>query len=189
MIQVQETTAARPGEICNMRPMDIDKSDDELWIYRPPRHKNQHRGQKRTIRLNKKLQALLMPFMLRPDDAKLFSPREAEEWRKARRQEARTSPASCNKTRDEQRRRHPKSQIGDSYDVHAYRRAIHNACDVAGVPRWSPNRLRHNGLTKAARIGGREGARVIGDHKDRRSTDRYVEDHHELADEIAKKMG
>ena len=36
-----------------------------------------------------------------------------------------------------------RRELGDRWDVRAFRRAIHRACDDAGVERFSPNQLRH----------------------------------------------
>ena len=41
MIQVQLHAAMRPAEVTIMRPLDIDRSDPELWIYRPHSHKSE----------------------------------------------------------------------------------------------------------------------------------------------------
>ena len=80
MIEVQWLCAARPGEICQMRPMDIDRAGD-VWFFKPRKHKNEHRGHSRTIRLGEKAQSILGPFLLRPKDWPMFSPKEAEQWR------------------------------------------------------------------------------------------------------------
>ena len=38
----------------------------------------------------------------------------------------------------------PRRTPGERYDTHAYQNAIRYACKQAGVPTWTPNRLRHN---------------------------------------------
>jgi integrase len=190
MIQVQLLSAARPGEIVIMRPMDINRSGD-LWVYKPRKHKNEWRGpkHKRRIKFGEKAQAILRPFLLRAEDAPMFSPVEAETWRKERKAERRTSPPSTNRKRDAHRKKHPKSEIADAYTTATYRKVVERACKVAGVPKWTPNQLRHRGLTNVSRIGGREAARAVADHKDDRSIDRYVEIDHGLADEIIRGIG
>ncbi|PIE23314.1 MAG: hypothetical protein CSA62_07920 [Planctomycetota bacterium] len=52
---------------------------------------------------------------------------------------------------DGRRRANPKRKLSNSYTTETYRRAVHRACTAAGVPTWSPNQLRHTGLTNAAR--------------------------------------
>jgi integrase len=58
MVRVQLLTGARPGEICAMRPMDIDRSDD-VWIFAPAVHKTQHHGHVRQIAMGPQVQAIL----------------------------------------------------------------------------------------------------------------------------------
>jgi integrase len=43
MVRVQLYTGMRPGELCQMRATDIEVAG-ELWVYRPRKHKTQHRG-------------------------------------------------------------------------------------------------------------------------------------------------
>jgi integrase len=62
MIQLQRLTGARPGEVCLMRACDLDMAG-EIWLYRPRRHKTQHRGKARLITLGPRAQAVLRPFL------------------------------------------------------------------------------------------------------------------------------
>jgi integrase len=48
MIQLQLYTAARAGELCHLRPCDVDRSRD-IWVYKPQQHKTAHRGFERKI--------------------------------------------------------------------------------------------------------------------------------------------
>ena len=65
MVQLQLLTAARPGEICKMRPCDIDTSG-KIWFYCPAEHKTAHHGHDRKIYIGPKGQEVLRPFLLRP---------------------------------------------------------------------------------------------------------------------------
>ncbi len=38
MVRLQRLTGVRPGEVCILRPMDLDRSGD-VWVYRPESHK------------------------------------------------------------------------------------------------------------------------------------------------------
>src|SRR5205823_3956852 len=83
LIQLQRVTGARSGELCILRPGDIDTSD-RVWIYRPRRHKNEHRGQDRLVYLGPKAQELLRPFLIGVEPtAYVFSPRRSMEERYA----------------------------------------------------------------------------------------------------------
>jgi hypothetical protein len=46
MVTLQRLTAARPGEICILRPCDVNR-DSDVWEYRPSSHKNANRGKER----------------------------------------------------------------------------------------------------------------------------------------------
>ena len=50
MIQLQQLTGMRSGELCAMRPINIDTSGP-FWIYEPATHKNHWRGHRRLIAL------------------------------------------------------------------------------------------------------------------------------------------
>ncbi|MBZ0153595.1 MAG: site-specific integrase [Planctomycetes bacterium] len=62
MVQVQQLTGMRPGEVVTMRTVDIDRSESD-WIYRPPQHKTKHRGIAREVPLLEKVQAILKPLI------------------------------------------------------------------------------------------------------------------------------
>lgn len=59
MVQFQRLTGARPGEVCILRPCDIDRSDDSVWVYTPASHKTEHHGRGRAIYVGPKAQTLL----------------------------------------------------------------------------------------------------------------------------------
>jgi integrase len=48
MVQFQRLTGCRPGEVCQLRPMDVDRSG-KVWEYRPASHKTDYRGRERVI--------------------------------------------------------------------------------------------------------------------------------------------
>ena len=48
MVEVQLLTGMRPGEVCRLRPRDIDTAGD-VWVYRPGQHKTRHRGKGRAV--------------------------------------------------------------------------------------------------------------------------------------------
>jgi integrase len=83
MIRVQLLTGMRPGEVCIMRTCDLNRTDD-IWVYRPSRHKNEHHAHERLIFIGPKAQEILGRF-LRDEEPEsfLFSAAEAEEeWRR-----------------------------------------------------------------------------------------------------------
>lgn len=134
LVRVQLLSGARPGEICAIRTVDVDRSSD-VWTVIPSSHKTAHHGHGRTIHLGPQAQAVLLPFLnLADPSAPLFSPAAAETARRAARSAARVTPLSCgNRPRNDNgkgRQRPP----GEQYGVREYRRAIARACDAAFPP-------------------------------------------------------
>lgn len=128
--ELQVLCGARPGELCAMRTAEV-QTTGAVWVFRPARHKNAHRGHQREIFLGPKAQALLAP-LLKPDlQAYVFSPSEAEADRLAKLHAARKTPLSCGNSPGTNRKAEPTQKPGDRYKVAAYRRAIQRACDRA----------------------------------------------------------
>ena len=48
MVRFQRATGCRPGEVCIVRPCDVDTTGD-VWSYRPQSHKTEHHGRQRVI--------------------------------------------------------------------------------------------------------------------------------------------
>ncbi len=183
MIQLQLYTAARPGEIVIIRIMDIDRSE-QVWIYKPEKHKNQHRDMDREIYLGLKAQEILTPFLFGRFEADyIFSPKEANA-------EAKQKNADS-KRREDQKSGKAKTArtIGNHYTTSSYRKAIHRACEKAGVEKWSPNQLRHNAGTVIRKEYGVEAAQVMLGHARADVTQIYAERDREKAKEIAKNIG
>ena len=133
MIQLQLFTAARAGEIIQMRPCDIDRSKD-VWVYKPEHHKTAHRGFDKKIWIGPRAQHVLAPFMLRDPQAYCFPPAEAEAERRRRLSEERTTPLSCGNVPGSNRTDEPERSAGERYTTDTYRRAIARACDQAFPP-------------------------------------------------------
>jgi integrase len=133
MVQVQLLTAARAGEITQMRPCDIDR-ENSVWVYRPTRHKTAHKGHERKIFIGPRGQQVLAPFLLRAPQSYCFSPAEAEGDRRRRLHEARTTPLSYGNVPGSNRRDNPEWSAGERYTTDSFRRAIARACDQAFPP-------------------------------------------------------
>ncbi len=132
MVRFQRLTGARPGEVCNLRPCDVDRSGD-VWLYSPESHKTEHHGKQRVVCIGPRAQDILRPYLLRESSAYCFSPAESERKRNAARREARQSPMTPSQAARKlkpDRKRSPK----DRYTNNTYRRAIERACDLAFPP-------------------------------------------------------
>ena len=163
MVRFQLATGARPAEVCIIRPVDIDQSDPECWVYRPAEHKTDYRDKDRNIAIGPRGQLILKPYLLRTPACYCFNPREATGIR--------------------------SDEMGDHYSTISYRRAINRACDKAGIPRWSPNRLRHTRGTEVRHAFGLEAAQAALGHSNAKVTEVYAERDLELAKKVAKLTG
>ena len=198
MIRLQRLTGARPGEICCLRPCDVDRSE-KVWLYRPATHKTEHFDRPRTIFIGPKAQAILTPFLLRPAESFCFSPAEVVKRQRDKRHEARTTPLSCGNKPGNNRVRKPKRKPRDRYRKDAYgnvvRRAIQKANldrEKAGLdplPRWTPNMLRHSAATEIRRQFDLEAVQSILGHASMNTSEIYAEKNMDLARTVALKIG
>lgn len=156
MVQLQRLTGMRPGEVCSLRGVDIEKDSPipGIWTYRPADHKTAHLGLKREILISPEAQALLLPWLeATVGDAHVFRPADALPWHPKKRR---------------------KRPIGVRYAPEAYAKAVWRACEAAGVPHWSPNQLRHAAGTEfEATMGARTAGQLLG-HRSLTTTRRYV---------------
>jgi len=132
MVAFQRHTGARPGEVCSIRPCDVDRSGD-VWLYRPESHKCQHHDRGRVIAIGPRAQEILLPYLLRDATAFCFSPRDSEARRNAVRRDNRKTPMTPSQTARTPRRC-PRRPAKDRYTKDSYCRAIARACDLAFPP-------------------------------------------------------
>ena len=187
MVELQRLTGCRPGEVMVMRAIDLTMTGP-TWIYRPARHKNQHRGLDRIIFLGPQAQEVVRPFLTTNLEAYLFSPRAYVEVLHRRRRESRKTkrtPSELNRRRKAKPRRMP----AERYNRRSYRVAIVRACQKAGVPEWSPLQLRHTAATAIRAQYGVEAAKVILGHTKIETTQIYAERDLAKAQEIMAKIG
>jgi integrase len=71
----------------------------------------------------------------------------------------------------------------------SYRRAVRDACDTAGVPRWSPNMLRHGKATEVRAAFGAEAARVALGHANLATAEIYAEKDMERVKMVMERLG
>lgn len=174
MIDVQLLAHMRPGEVCIMRPCDIEITGD-VWVYRPESHKTEHKGKLRQIPLGPKAQKIIKPRLSgRLTTDYLFSPSEAQAER------------GC------------KGRTGYNvrYDNQSYRKAIRYACKAARkvkgqekFPIWAPNQLRHSAGTKTRASEGYAASVDLLGHSAPSTTAIYAEWSLERAKELARKVG
>jgi integrase len=173
MIDLQRLTGMRPGEVCQLRTIDLDRSG-EVWTYKPVTHKVEHHGKDRVVFLGPQAQTVASAWLKpeHPEDF-LFSPAEAERIRHERMRAARKSkvqPSQVSRAKAK-----PRYQPGESYTTNSYRRAIKYACEKAGIEPWHPNQLRHLAATNLRREFGIEIARAVLGHSSVDMTEVYAE--------------
>jgi integrase len=202
MVRLQRLTGARPGEVCQLRPCDLDRSG-EVWQYRPQSHKTDYRGRERVIFVGPQGQAILLPYLLRSADAYCFSPAESVEKHQVElRAHRKTRVQPSQRSR---RKPRPRKTPGDHYMRHSYcqaiargvssvnrqrrREAAEAGVDPLLVPRWHANQLRHSKATEIRRQFGLEAAQVILGHAKADVTQVYAERDHALAADVMRKIG
>ena len=159
-----------------------------MWEYRPHTHKAEHHRKERIVYLGPHAQEIVKPWLKADRNAYLFSPREARAWHNAQRAKNRKTPASP-ANRNQPRKANPKRIPGEHYNTHAYGAAIKRACVRAGVPKWTPNQLRHTAATRIRAAYGIEAARIILGHSSAVTSEIYAETDREKARGIMGEIG
>jgi integrase len=194
LVELQLSTGMRPGEAVVLRGADLDTSGP-VWLYRPGSdrgphgsHKTAWRGRDRVVAVGPRGQAVLRPW-LRDDPAEyLFQPSEARAHFDAERRRRRKTPLTPSQARRRPKAA-PRRAPGDRYSNASYARAVAAACARAGVPPWSPNRLRHTFATEVRRQRGLEAAQAALGHARADVTELYAERDLALARAVAAEMG
>ncbi|MFO0903224.1 MAG: site-specific integrase [Pirellulales bacterium] len=216
MIQLQRLTGMRPGEVCTIRPDDVDRTS-EVWIYRPAEHKTQHRDRTRVVYIGPRAQEVLRPYLSRPATSYCFSPAEAAQEVRDRRHAQRKTPAGQGNEIGANRKRKPVRAPGERYDVASYRRAIWRACERAfDMPEewrvippdandaselrerasqwrdancWNPNQIRHTAATAIRQEAGLEAVQAALGHARIDTSEIYAEKSATLAQDVARRLG
>lgn len=114
---------------------------------------------------------------------------DSEAKRRAAATAARVTPLSCGDRPGTNRKADPLRRPGESYNAASLRRAIHRACDKAGVERWAPNQLRHAAATEVRAKFGLEAAQTILGHSTARMSEHYAEKNLAAGAEVARAIG
>ena len=129
MVRFQRLVGCRPHEVCQLRPVDIDRSHD-VWRYTPQSHKTEHRGRERIILIGPKR---------KPSSCDIWpaTPRCVAFVRAIRKQSGGPSnmrcktPMSCGNRPGSNRKGTPRRQPSDHYSTGSYARAVERGCDLA----------------------------------------------------------
>lgn len=190
MVELMAYTGMRPAEVCGMTLAQLDRDSDEVWVYRPAKHKTAHHGKERAIPIGPNARAVLSAHLdgcaLAPDEP-LFSPRRAREERFARLRKARRSKVQPSQVSRKKSR--PQRLPALMYRPNAIAHAVTTAAKKANVPHWHPYQLRHAFGTKARRTFGLEHAGAALGHTKMSATEIYAERDEQLAVLVAAKIG
>ena len=187
MVRFQRLTGVRPGELCLLRPEDVDRSE-ATWLWRLSNHKNAWRDHTREIHIGPKGRAILEPYLDRPADQNCFLSSESELVRNRERRNKRASPMTPSQ-RARRKKSAQKYRKVTAYTRDSYRRAITRACEKNNISVWSPNRLRHTAATEARAKHGLDAAQIRLGHKHARTTEIYADLNRQRAAELAEQLG
>jgi integrase len=125
IVMVQLLTGARPGEICDLRACDVDRTG-KVWLYKPASHKTAYRGLERVIPIGPRAQEIIRRRLKPNVQAYLFQPQEAmqEKWERDRKQR-KTKVYPC-----EGKRRRPR-KVTHHYSTVNYTISIRRAIQKA----------------------------------------------------------
>lgn len=185
MIRLQLLTGMRPGELVQMRWVDID-AKEKVWRYAPPSHKTQHKGIDRVILIGPEAQKILDRYrtldlhprpIFRPAagmDRAMFRQDDRGRWQVTR------FPTSIlpNMKRGAYTTLTYSAQvlrICRRADRLAHLRRPDVAADVRLVPDWHAHQLRHNAATELRRQFGVDVARAVLGHTSVDMTEVYAE--------------
>lgn len=174
MIRVQLLSGMRPKEVRVMRACDIDQSDD-IWIYTPHQHKTQHKGKHRPIPIHPESQAILVPYLIEKEDCPddyLFKPGDAMKLIAIELRSKRKTKVQPSQVNRKTGRKYP---FRECYTKDAYLCAVQRAAERAGVPKWSPNQLRHTQATQVNEALGIEAAQRLLGHSSPETTKIYLD--------------
>jgi integrase len=176
--QLLRLTGARPSEILNARPCELNRSGD-VWTLTPTWHKTAKKSKRpRVIYLGDQAKAVLSPWLLgcAPEEF-IFTSAKSESKRLRERTMTRQTPRwpshmvrNNSKRVGTKRRRSPSDS---PFNPHALYVAIKRACRMAGVRPFSPYSLRHLRATELRESHGLEVARAVLGHSFASMSDHY----------------
>lgn len=202
MIEVQWLTGMRPGEVCALRPCDIDTTG-AVWVYRPPYSKMSYKGQKRAVMIGPRAQEVLKRFTPAESASYYFCPAASVAQFHAERAANRKTPKYTSHIRrnaalPKGKKRKPRARYTSMSYGYAIRRAVERANAVLieaavdvelQVPEWAPNQLRHSLGTAVRDRFGLEAAQVVLGHERADVTQVYAEKNLALAAKVAAEIG
>ncbi|HET6576314.1 MAG TPA: site-specific integrase [Fimbriiglobus sp.] len=175
IVALLRLTGARPGEVCRLRPGDLDRTKPDLWRYAVARHKGTWRGKARTVYLGPEAIRVLTPWLdgCGPEEF-VFTPARSEAARSAERAAARvTKRWPSHMRRNDEKRARSRRKLAPRYDRQSVARAISRACRKAKVTPFSAYQLRHLRAVELRERYGLETVRAVLGHSFKAMSDHY----------------
>jgi integrase len=175
VVQLLRLTGARPSELLEMKPRELDRTG-ETWLLRPEWHKTAKKGKARVIYLGPEAQAALAPWLLgTAADQLIFTAKRSEERRLKDLRERRTTPLWDSHIEAQERKRieNPKRRPGDRICPRVLANAVRRACRRAKVKPFSPYSLRHLRAVELRTKFGIETVRAVLGHSAASMSDHY----------------
>jgi len=158
IMRIIQSTGARPIELFRMRIADIDRSDPEIWVYRPRHHKTKRHNKRRILAFGEKEQKALLPYLDKAPKAIVFSPLDEVRERVERGEKVKRT----------------KANTAEQFDTRAVCKELKRAIKEANrelppdkqIPYWTMYQLRHSYLTDMVEQHGENDAALVGGHSD-----------------------
>jgi integrase len=183
MVRIQAATGMRPSEVCNLRPIDIDRSG-ETWMFRPAKHKTANKGKRKAVPLVGDAREAIEDYLNRHPESYCFSPKESVAWMTAQKRAVRKTKVQPSQV--SRRKESPLRAPGDRFDSGSYNQSIKKACIKAKVEPWTPYQLRHLAGTVVRDALGIEHAQALLGHAQTSMTEHYTRQAEQKAIEAAQ---
>lgn len=162
MVRVHRLTGMRPGELCMMRPCDLSRAPGEP-VEVP--------GQGFTVEAIEAGGVVVWVYV--PHAHKLLWRERARIILVGPRAQAELVPLLAGR-RPDHFIFNPTGSPTSCYSTRSYCQAVQRGCRRAGVPVWSPNRLRHEAATRMREVAGLEAAGDMLGHATPEMTAHYA---------------
>lgn len=181
MIRVQLLCGMRPQDVCRMTTGSLEMSGD-IWMYRPPRHKNAYRGQSLTKAVPVAAQEIIRPLLRSDPHEPIFAACDsAAYWRTT----FTTKPPKAGPP--PKRKPYSTSSYGRAID-YAVARANKQKPSDQQLPKWNPNQLRHLAASEIRSSHNLEAAQLFLGHAKPDATLIYAEASESKLAEIARSL-
>lgn len=190
MIDIQELTGCRPGELLALTPAVIDRTK-KVWVARLDRHKTEHHGHERRIYIGPRSQAILARYLLCPPDQRVFPMQRTSYARAISRgcEIAFEMPERLRrpgKSKTPRKRGDPKPPTLTSEQLEAIRL---QASAWRRKHCWSPHWLRHTAASRIKAEFDAETAQAMLGHEKIDMTEHYSGQSHDRAIRAAERIG